>query len=916
MPMIGFLPIPAGEDPLAGFPSDGLSALYKCDEREGDRLKDATGNLPDMVLATGVALDCAAADCLFDDTTGLHTAVADQPAIGVMACEIITPAAAGSANDNYIIARAAATNSAAMSLNLSEITTTGKFRIYAIVRTIRDATTTADTSFNSSSALQLEPSTHYQVVVRVDMSTSPPSATFSIRSGVSGAWSTIKTTGGTAGTHLFVGNVGFRLLAYSTGSNPWNGKIMSAFCGAVDVDIATLRTLLNRPTKTYIRNVLGTTLARFWDFRDGTGATSRELCTDTVETISGTVAWSTGLSGCTQPALRQGQPYYGRAGVKIGGEPGYVPTGGGAVSAASPSMILSHETGWSFQMTGFVGNRDPASATQLLAYVFGPDSTGAAITDPGKQVGAGFVLDTSQNIAARAKRVGATDVSNAISTVIGGGSNVAGNGLLTTYTLTCSFDGSNWVVNGYRQAIGESAPTEITPAAGWSGNDFNITRANAVRIGNASLDCEAVVGFVAIWDRPITESEMAQCHNSAIARMSGQDIYVAAATSQYGNGSENYPYSVLLPAMRTSQPGQDIYIGAGEYGYYSDTSVVRAPSSVVRLSFYGASRDTVTIIGGAGVATTYPLSVTLAESILTFSGITFDAAGYHSYAGFIDDTAGPVQFLGCAFTGGKANTPAVGSGCLNRADGTIFADVISYSNEEHGIYNRISDPASDGFTVSFQDVYCYDNTEDGIKFSSEGGAGASWRNVVLDRIRIDGGNNQIWLAGVADSVVSNIILENQAGVGTLAALYFGYASSTNGEDVTTNVAVANVTIYNAALAVLDNYSTGVTVRNLVAVDCTKDFTQGANGSAELTYCAGNSGHATELIPTDATNIPDATLALVDPANATVALRDFNLDTGSDGIGVGANLYGLSQYLQADYGGTARSATGAWNMGAF
>ena len=34
MPMIGFLPIPAGEDPLAGFPSDGLVALYKCDERQ------------------------------------------------------------------------------------------------------------------------------------------------------------------------------------------------------------------------------------------------------------------------------------------------------------------------------------------------------------------------------------------------------------------------------------------------------------------------------------------------------------------------------------------------------------------------------------------------------------------------------------------------------------------------------------------------------------------------------------------------------------------------------------------------------------------------------------------------------------------------------------------------------------------
>lgn len=905
------------DETTAGFPASGLVALYKCDERSGDKLYDATGNYPAMTLATGAALDCVAGDLLFADTTGMLAAFVGQPGIVVMGAEIITPAAVGSATVHHIITR----NTSAVpacSLYLNETTTSGLFRVDATIQTARDGGGATETAINSGNGFRLVPSSHYQIVVRVDMTAATPHAIFAYRRGTTGNWREFTVAGGTAGTHLIAGTGATRLLAYYSAANPFKGKIISAFAAAEDIPMSTAQTVLDRFGVTAVKNVLGTTHARFWDFRLGTGTKCRELITNTYETVSGTVAWSNSLSGCTQIALRQGLPYYGKAGVALGGQDGYGAMGGGAVSTSFGNPVGSVD-GWSVQATFRVGNHLPAAET-VIASFYGPDSAGN-IPAIGSLPGIHFTLSSVGVILCRMKYIAnaTADTGTGVVVTAGAGTAVAANGLLTTFTAVCSSAGA---VDVYRQHSGESTPTL---AASFTTNTLAIaTRADRAAVGQASMDGDVVVGFLGSWSRPLTTAEMAQCHKMALARMTGQELYVASASTMLGNGSELYPYSDTLPAVRVHQPNQICNWGTGSYTRFNQSASSTNSSSSTNITWRGTGSPT---FGPGAALGDYP--TILQAGSWAFSGIVWDANDAAYYGMTVSEDVDSVSFTSCQWKNGhqwvdgvdpEGGSTATGSGITSRAGLTTIINCTATDNDEHGVYLRIVGEDAvdqrciiDGLTVT-------GGGEDGLKMTNEGAYGARWVNCIINRVKVTGGKNQLYLLGLSDSVVTNFLLLDQtSALPDIAPLYLGNVQGFTGETLVSDYPLVNVTVANGTISntntrgvwIKGDLSSGsVTLHNIVCKDCPDDYNDDTTaGTVTISHCAGDT--AGDPFPAGTGMIPGATIAFTNAAGG-----DYTLTEASDGYGDGINLTGLSDEAEADFAGTARPTTGAWNMGAY
>ncbi len=905
---------------LANFPSDGLAALYKLDERQGSRMKDAGGNWPHITLSTGVMFDAAAGDCYYVDTSGLRDDLEGEVADMFWGYEFQTPAATGAARTLYLMGNGGNSNYDPMQIRCNEITTTNTFQILVQVRTTRDGSTSAYVAFNAP--YTLEPSTTYQVVFRMITSESgvKPYAQFSLRKSVDGAWSDHYDAGsGTAGSHILVlhasANVGI-LKHTNSFLGGWNGKIGFAFLGsgAASVPLSSLKAVMERPGKTNIRNILGTETARFWDFRYGDDDVVVERCTDTVGAMTGTSAWAVDQAGCSQNAIRQGNPYYGRPGLRLGGEAGFMHGGSGIVSTGDTVSIDSLD-GWTLQWTGCVGPNLPAANRPILFATATP-LTGD-ITDPEKMGGVGFSLSSAGRIRAHVKGATTADATNNLGATMGDAESVD-NGKLGTYTIVCSASG---VVTAYKQLIGESTPTAISPPAGWSASDFRRLRTTGLKIGVAASDADITIGFVAAYRRPLTTSEMALCHNMAVSRMKGDTVYTEKTVGLYGNGTENFPFEELRAVWRKMQPGQTVYCGPGTY-----TSRCVASSSTLSpasqdFTFIGAGSATTKLMAGAG-ATDYPFSSEGGTQY--WSGITFDAndASARAYDGGTTAAANsaPVHsFEDCAFINSK-NSSGAGSGMVSRALYVRLHNCEASGNESHGVYLRIASDTEGNHRCVVTDYYAHDNLEDGLKFATDTtspnmATRCAWSNCIIDRVKVDGGLRQVWLSGVADSVITNLLLLNSTNTGGVpGALRLGHPSGdetdADTEDGCWNNTIANVTIVDAAgIAVHDARSEGTTIQNLICSGCADDLTRGDDGTAEITYSAGDAD--SNPLPTHATNILDASIIFTNAAGG-----DYTLTALSDGYAMGVNLTGLSEEAQSDFAGTARPASGAWNMGAY
>lgn len=926
-----------GEDPTAGHPSRGLVALYKGDEYEGSSLEDATGNMPPIALSTGVALDCTANAQYFTDTTSFSTdattGLNGQPVELAIGLELWTGAETGANNYDYITSNSAS-GDCPVEIALREATYgTGyiRWRIYVNVQASKDGAGAAQASFVLPTTFYgLKSSTHYYIAIVLRTGTSTPYYTAAIRSSKSDPW--IYGTGTTAETaaatgYVFSTTVATQVLSTQSAASPFTGKIISAFISQGVYDLADIQALVMRPTQTAIAATLGAR-SRYWDFRGGYGHSTKviERVTGTLEELTGTETWARGLTGCSQTATRQGMAYYGKAGIRLGGETSFTAPGFGGVSAATVAPCIASPDGWTVLATFRVGPRDPA-AEQLLCGFVGPDATDAYDTDITKLAGVFFTLGTDQVVKVRAKRMIATGTDNGTNSVadIGAGGNYASNGLLTTYAISCSSAG---VITLRRVAIGDSSVTTVTPSITTNAG-FVSTRANAAKFGWASFDADFVGGFLANHNVPLTDAEVMQAHRCAVARMRGQDIYVNGVTGLLGNGTENAPYSTLHTAWRVMQPGQTVRVTGGTHARKTNLGVVSSPaipSSSDHITIIGTG--TPTFVSTGTTSESHPLE--LVSGHWTWSGFRSNAAdaadniaptiemptpppGYANAVNASEDVD-YVSFSDCAFDNAAKSEESNGTGFACRAKTVRVIDCTADGNEEHGVYLRrwVGETEDGAVTVDGLTCTIPAGGEDGLKITAEGAGGRLWRGSIRN-LTVTGGKNQLNLKGFVGDLANVLLKDQESEQELLAACYLGsdpaYTGETLDSDYRFEGRVTNMTIVGAnarAVWVKGSNTTAELYNVLIKDTAGVDLEVDEDSPCTTSHCAGDA--ATGEWPDENGNIPGATITFV---GAT-----YVLDPASDGYGDGVNMTGIIEEAELNLAGDARPTTGAWNIGAY
>ncbi len=940
---------------LAGFPTSGLVALYKCDELTGNTLSDTMGYLPDLTPASGVALDCATQTQCLIDGTGLRALVSGAAALCAFGFELITPALASGTTQVLLGAVGTSVSQApGVRMYLTQtasfgyaddrytLTVVGRLNIDAAGSTAYTVTLgTADfDGFVAETAYQM----YGKFICKVG---TPPTLYLYYRPGVSGPWRYIvKAATGTPSTSaVFVegaSSSGYRVAAEGTlgTTNPFKGRLVTALFALGELDLDDVRDALLSVDKGEAQRLLPDA-ARYWQFGTGSGAAVDEFITDAAAAITGTPAWSTALTTTTQLCLGQGNTGGGKWGIALGGEGSFALSGQVATSTAMTAPIIQGNTGWTLIACLRVGDELPA-AERTLVSLYGPLSDGNEETDATLVPGVHFNLTAAGAIIGRYKRRAIADATVGTQIDLGAGTRYAANGVFTVYAISCDSAGA---IASRRIGFYDTSVTAVATATASAANFLN--RAVRVRIGDASLDCDLVAGPVAIYNRKLTDSEIEQFRNRCLGRMAGLPSYVDAAAAADGNGTERWPYASLQSALRVHQPAGTIYLNGGAANSRIDTSYVASsalrPASHAGMELIGSGNPV--IVSTLGDTNRPP---TLVESAATgvwiFRGITFDAtdAGVNHAPGYTDGRcSSAAQFTGtgierlemydCTVKNAAKADESSGTGLTVRAKDVRIYNLTCTDNEEHGMYARINaDSEAVTHSLLVDGFVCTGGGEDGLKVTNEfsdggtsGGGGvdgtrpAVYFTVDINDVRVVGGKNQLNLLGIASGYVTNCLLEGSTTAPLLntGGILIGSDSYT-GYMVVSNVLFANITIrdYNTGTygkAVNNVNSTGCTAYNIITEGCLLDLND-PDGTLTSYYCSGNCGDEDGLWPEGNSNQPDATITF---AGAGPGTADAALDPASDGYEDGVNLWTTATNLRTNLAGAARSEAGAWSRGA-
>ncbi len=928
------------------FPVTGLSALYKCDELDGSLLFDATGNRAAMVPYSGVALDCATTTQYIVDGTGLRAAMNGLSVNICCGLSVIMPAL-GAGTPEYIIAGTATSTGGGSGIQvaISQPTggfasTTDRWAMTIVTRLNLDGGGAAQYTFSltNSNFEGLIASTGYEIVFTVKSAVGLlPTLTLHYRAAGSLLWTEKTVTTGTAPTTSAViaegGTSVYRVGCYGTASNPFKGRILNAFVAHdASLTIADLKRTLLTPTLTNVQDILGT-VARFWSFYAGTGTNAHELVTDAQVAITGaSAAWSTGLSGCQQLCMGQGEQGLGKTGVKFGGETGFT-TAGLYAQVDTGSNLITQGAGWTMIATLRAGDTLPAAARMIVSInstlKAGGEAATAILTH-----GVHFVYTSAGGLSAYVKRAAAADGDSAAAYPMGEGDRYSSNGEFCTYAISCSAAGAIKIRRMSR------TDTSVTTVSTSTANTANLhILAPRVRIGDPALDCDIVAAFFGIYNRELTDAEVALWQGRS-GSMYGAEIHVDAAAAAAGNGTERFPYASLQSALRVHQPAGKIYLNGGSANQriasdYSASSVLR-PASLAGMELVGTN-DPV-IATDLGDSQKYPLFLEEnASGTWIFRDIIFDptdatippvvgppafTGGAASGAAVILDGIQRLEMYGCTTKNAVKSDTSNGTGLTSRAIENVIHDHTSIDNEEHAAYFRIAAASSAvPHTFDVQNFTASGNGEDGIKSTNEFSDGSTtedptparapvyWEDIVLDRIHITGGKNQILLDGVKRGTLTNFLCEAEdGGLATTAGLSLG-ASYAYGQVESLTIANGTIRDYGTTdgYAVKNTNSTGCTATNIVTGSCFADLYD-PNGTLTSSYCSGDSGHATLLWPDANNNQPDASITFDDTDDAHIS--------SGDGFEDGANLWTTSTLLRTDLAGDDRPESGAWNRGAY
>ncbi len=911
------------ESATAYFPQSGLVALYKCDELSGGVLRDATRTLPDITLASGVALNCTAQAQYITDGTGLITALNGQPAALSFGFSGKMPATGSDINAHIFGCSTGAAPLFKFYLDETTYGTEARFRLrFSFAATLNGGGATAytiDAGTATVPALTAEKS--YQIVGTLTTNTAAgPTVTVHIRPD-GGVWSKYVISNGSAGTYVFSSAIAVQVLAYNA-ANPFKGMAQNAFLalGALDEDL--LKNLIDRPTPTYIDSALDGVTARYWSFCNGAGTKAWERKTGVLVDITGIQTWIGAQTWGTQYALRQGMPYYGKPGLRLGGESSFVAQSGRCVSAGLEAPILAEPEGWTMVATLRCGTNAP-TAEMVLCGFHGPDGTGAISATPAALCGVSLTLGTDRVIKARVKkRASGNDTGNGDSVDVGAGGNYASNGLLTTYAISCDSTG---LLTFRKAALGATAVTEVSHAISASLNFLSL-RANAAGFGWASFDADCVVGFLGAYTRPLTDAEVMQCHKMSVARMRGQEIYVNGDTGLLGNGTEIAPYSTIADAWRTLQPSTTVRVNGGTFARLTNlgsASSAAIPSSSDHITLIGTNAPE--LVSTATTAASYPGE--LVSGHFTWSGFVFDALdaannittpaavdGYSAAFNASEDVD-YVKFTSCTFKNAYKSEESNGTGFACRAKTCIITDCTSTGNEEHGVYLRRWVGETEDGAVTVDGLTVTNCGEDGLKITAEGAGGRLWYGTIRN-VTVTGGKQQLNVKGFVGDVANVLLVGQESEQPLLAACYLGTDPDYTGETLYSNELfegrVTNMTIVGAnarAVWVKGSNTTAALYNILTKGTSGVDLEVDADSTCTTSHCAGDS--ATGEWPDENGNIPGATITFTNAGGG-----DYTLVEASDGYGDGVNMTGIIEEAESTLAGVDRPSTGAWNIGAY
>lgn len=932
----------ASDDPLAGFPSNGLVALYKCDETNSSRLVDATGTYNPMIPHTGTALDCATQTQYIVDGTGLRGLLHGLDPLVVFGLEIVTPALA-SGTTQYLIGgtSTSAANAPGVQVYLTQASglwdTADRYSLSVNCRMSVDGAAVSNNliTIGAGTGNGFKPNTGYQIVGKYTATVgSTTNLTVYYREGCDGEWKIASVTAGaTPATSVSIVEGAtsiYRVGCYGTATSPFKGALAKAFLAVGSVTVANLQTALLSEDADTIQGILGTN-ARFWHFRAGTGTTAEEYITEADVAITGTEAWGA-FAGITQYGLRQGGGTAGKPGVVLGGETGATGVGKSAYTSEHATSLIGSSDGWTLVATFRVGDTLPAAERSIVS-VYGPLTTGLDETDITKTPGIHLTYTAAGLIRARRKNTSVADGVAGSASNLGAGERSYKNGQFTTYAFSCDSTGALKA-----RRMGPEDTSVVTESTVSASSSNLMIRGTRVRIGDPLLDCNCVVAYVGVYSREITNAEIAHIASRA-AQMRGGAVWVDAAAAEPGNGTQRFPYASLQSALRVHQPAGTIYLNGGTANQriasnYSPSSVLK-PASIAGMTLIGTNSPVI-IPGGLSDSTAYPLYLEAnATATWIFHDVVFDAADASIVVGPGQLEAGGVagavvvldgitrlEMYGCTTKNAKKASASSGTGLTSRAIENVIWDHISTDNGEHAAYFRVA-AASPAVPHTF-DVRRFTasgNAEDGIKCTNEFSDGSTdegglatreavyWEDITLDRIHIDGGKNQILLDGVKIGTLTNFLCEGEDGaLATTGGVSIG-ASYSYGQVELLTIANGTIRDYGGThgYAVKNTNSTGCTITNVVTGNCFADLYDPA-GTLTSSHCSGNSGHATLLWPTGNNNTPDASITFD-------GVSDAHISSG-DGFEDGKNLTGSVEDAEVDLDGVARPTSGAWNRGAY
>lgn len=361
--------------------------------------------------------------------------------------------------------------------------------------------------------------------------------------------------------------------------------------------------------------------------------------------------------------------------------------------------------------------------------------------------------------------------------------------------------------------------------------------------------------------------------------------HVASTGSDSNPGSQASPWRTLQKAANTVRAGDVVMVANGTYAGFQVTADGTAAARIVFRA------------GGSNV-------VINSRNSSTPDNVNLEGANYVTVEGFTVNDAERVGIRAVTATGivirgnriQRSGLDGILTGYTPQIQ--ILDNIVSGSEQEHGIYVSNSNVASDNPVVRGNE--CFDNNQNGMQFNGdcwENGDGIISGAVIEENIVHHNNWKGFSLISLQSSTIcNNLVYENglSAGAGGIHL-----ADQPNCGKPSNNNVVVNNTVYEPRIACirLTNGSTANTIFNNVLVASSLDRTIADESGGNYIDTASN-------------------IRRTSKSGLFVSSTDYHLAPSSPALNVGVGLYRNEEAPLADIDGIARPQGGRHDAGSF